>query len=30
MKTLLIVWGVICIICILEAIFFTKFKKDDK
>jgi len=28
MKILIIVWGIIIIACILEAIFFTKFENE--
>jgi len=29
MKILTIVWGIIIIVCILEAIFFTKFEDEE-
>ena len=30
MKILTLIWGIIIILCILEAIFCTKFADDDE
>jgi len=30
MKTALIIWGIIILICILEAYFFTKWNPEEK